>query len=174
MLSKYYIYIEKIRKKIILILLYSITFLILFVLLVKYFQKNTQNDDNKIAKHLEELKTIFYNIDKDCKIINIKGKKNNINFLNTISFKGHQVGPLILENPLKWKGPYLNNNYEIQYIEYQIIKTKYGIFITPGEGVKLSNGKIIGENINIKETDNEYNIKAQLRIKGKNLFFKLK
>jgi len=165
---------ERYKTKVGKLFFYIFLFTILFLLLLKYFQKDNKNDDIKISKDIEKLNSIFVDIDKNCKIIDFKGKKNNINFLNVISFKGNQIGPLVLENSSNWQGSYLDNNYEVQGIQYQIVKTKYGLFVIPGDGVVLSNGKIVGENIIVNDIDNEYTIKSQFRVKGKNLFFKIK
>ncbi|MFC1841987.1 hypothetical protein ACFLYA_02865, partial [Candidatus Dependentiae bacterium] len=43
------------------------------------------------------------------------------------------------------------DNPTIQDQEYQIVRTKKGYFITPGDGIKLSNGKVIGKDIILDE-----------------------
>ena len=56
-----------------------------------------------------------------------------------------------LAYPEKWHGPYLERNPSVQGIEYQVVYTRKGYFITPGQGVKLPNGKIIGKDIILDE-----------------------
>jgi len=62
-------------------------------------------------------------------------------------FTGSEVGPMNLVHPEKWEGPYLKDNPTIYHIAYQVVSTKKGYFVTPGDGVKLPNKKIIGTDI---------------------------
>jgi hypothetical protein len=54
-------------------------------------------------------------------------------------------------HPEKWEGPYLQDNPTMLGQEYQIVRTLKGHFITPGEGVRLPNGKVIGKDIILDE-----------------------
>lgn len=107
-----------------------------------------------IAQDILKLKQIFVSIDQDCKILGFDYQKNPINFLNVGSFAGSEVGPMNLTYPDRWKGPYLDNNLTVQDQEYQVVYTKKGYFITPGDGVKLPNGKVIGKDILLDEDAN--------------------
>ena len=60
------------------------------------------------------------------------------------SFEGSEVGSLNLAYPKKWQGPYLGDNPTFQGKAYQIIRTKNGYFVTPGDGIMLPNGLVIG------------------------------
>jgi hypothetical protein len=72
------------------------------------------------------------------------------------SFEGSQVGPLVLAYPAKWEGPYLSVNPTIQDKFYEIMRVKGGVFVLPGTGVTLPNGKVIGKDFQInKRTDVE-------------------
>lgn len=108
-------------------------------------------NDELIAQHIQTLKDIFYTINKECKIIAFRYKKNIIDFLNVKSFMSNIVGPMSIKYRDKWQGPYLDNNLSIRNIFYQIIKTKKGYYILPGDGVQLSNGKIIGKTLVINK-----------------------
>jgi len=107
--------------------------------------------DVMIAKEVQVLVDIFKRIDKKCKIISFDYQKNRINFLNVEKFAGSEVGPMNLAYPKNWEGPYLKDNPTIQDKEYQVVRTDKGYFITPGDGVKLSNGKIVGKDIVLNE-----------------------
>ena len=107
--------------------------------------------DVMIAKEVRVLVDIFKRIDKKCKIIGFDYQKNPINFLNVEKFVGSEVGPMNLAYPKNWEGPYLRDNPTIQDKEYQIVKTKQGYFVTPGDGVKLSNDKVVGKDIVLDE-----------------------
>lgn len=104
-----------------------------------------------IVKDLDTLVEIFERIDKQAKIMEFDAQKNAINFLNVGSFKGSQVGPMNLAYPQQWQGPYVTEAPRIQNIDYQVVYTKKGYFITPGDGVQLPNGKIIGKDIRLDE-----------------------
>lgn len=114
--------------------------------------------DNLIADDIVKLKKIFQKINRDCKIINFKHTKNYIDFLNVEKFVGSEVGSLDLAHPEKWSGPYLHNNPVIQEQLFQIIKTKKGNFIVPGEGIKIGNKKIIGKDIIFDENSDIENM----------------
>lgn len=127
-------------------------FLILFGLAGwNYWDRAKNNIDIIIADDVTQLAHILNQIHKDCHIIDFEHSKNNIDFLNVISFEGSEVGPMNLKYPKKWHGAYLKDNPTMQEKYYQIIKTKQGYWVVPGDGVKLSNGLIIGKDIIIDE-----------------------
>lgn len=100
-----------------------------------------------IAAEVIRLRDIFHRIHKTCTIIDFDEQKNPINFLNVEKFTGSEVGPMNLVHPEKWEGPYLQDNPTLYNISYQVVSTKKGYYITPGDGVKLPNNKIIGKDI---------------------------
>lgn len=100
-----------------------------------------------IAQEVVQLRDIFHRIHKTCTIIDFDEQKNSINFLNVEKFTGSEVGPMNLVHPEKWEGPYLKDNPTMQKIAYQVVSTKKGYYITPGDGVKLPNKKIVGKDI---------------------------
>ncbi|MFA6065583.1 MAG: hypothetical protein WC707_00160 [Candidatus Babeliaceae bacterium] len=120
--------------------------LFIFTLYQLFTTKKTINDQ-LIAQQVHELASIFKRINDTCHITKFKHEKNYIDFLNTRAFEGSEVGPMVVMFPKKWQGPYLHDNFTIQDQYYQILNTKYGYFIVPGDGVKLSNNKIIGKDI---------------------------
>ena len=100
-----------------------------------------------IAAEVVRLRDIFHRIHKTCEIIDFDAQKNPINFLNVEKFTGSEVGPMNLVHPEKWEGPYLKDNPTLYKISYQVVSTKKGYFITPGDGVELPNKKVIGKDI---------------------------
>lgn len=123
--------------------------LVLTVISVRYNTKRTAG--LLIAQHVKELAAIFTRINKECSILGFDHQKNRINFLTVEKFVGSEVGSMNLGYPSKWRGPYLSDNPTMQGKEYLVVRTKKGLFITPGEGVKLPNGKIIGKDISLDE-----------------------
>lgn len=130
--------------------------IVLFVVLVGialfrlFYQVRTISDE-MISREVVQLVDIFKRIDKKCRIISFDYQKNHINFLNVKSFVGSEVGPMNLVYPENWEGPYLEDNPIIQGKEYQIVNTKKGYFITPGDGVVLNNRKVVGKDIILDE-----------------------
>lgn len=106
-----------------------------------------------IAEDIAKLVVIFEKIDETCDIIDFDNQKNPINFLTVKKdgFVGSQVGSMNLVYPENWQGPYLQENPTLQSKEFQIVRTRAGYFITPGQGVELPNGKVIGKDIILDE-----------------------
>jgi len=148
--------------------------LLMFIVIsvVNLFYRSKHTTGNLIAREVVQLHDIFQRIHQTCKIIDFDYQKNRINFLNVKSFTGSEVGPMNLVHPNKWEGPYLENNPTMQAIEYQIVRTKKGYFITPGDNVKLPNGKIVGKDIKLDEDADiavMMNDKDMLMFKGESL-----
>jgi len=125
--------------------------LLVGITVFSYWSRPRTYSAEVIVKDLDMLVEIFESIDKKAKIMEFDAQKNTINFLNVGSFKGSQVGPMNLAYPQEWQGPYLIEAPRIQNIDYQVVRTNKGYFITPGDGVQLPNGKIIGKEILLDE-----------------------
>jgi hypothetical protein len=117
------------------------------ITLVNYFTSSDLLTSRVIAHDVKQLEKIFTRIHNTCRILGFDHQKNIINFLNVKSFTGSEVGSMNLAYPDKWRGPYMDDNPTVQRQEYMIVQTDSGYFITPGEGVELPNGKVIGTDI---------------------------
>lgn len=113
----------------------------------RFYRSAQQATDRIAAEQVKTLVKILRKIDDTCGIVDITRDRSVIDFLTVKSFVGSEVGSLNLMEPSKWAGAYLNVNYAIQGKPYEIIRTKDGYFVVPGEGVKLSSGKVIGKDI---------------------------
>lgn len=134
-------------------LLSSILLIFLVISTVRYFLKDIHSVTDKIiTEHIDILAKIIETIDQKCRIIGFDHQKNYVDFLNVKSFSGSEIGSMNLMYPENWEGPYLETNLTIQEKPYMIVKTKFGYYLTPGEGVRLSNGKVIGEDIKLLES----------------------
>ncbi|MDP3889557.1 MAG: hypothetical protein Q8Q25_03385 [bacterium] len=122
-----------------------------FIAITNVFFSSKKITSGMITEEVAKLAYIFQRIDQTCSILSFDYQKNPINFLNVKTFTGSEVGPMNLVHPEKWEGPYLEDNPTIQGKEYQVVKTNQGYFITPGDGVKLPNGKIVGVDIVLDE-----------------------
>lgn len=129
----------------------SIVILLVIITAFNYYYRPKTYIADLIVKDLVTLQEVFKKIDEHCKIMGFDYQKNPINFLNVGTFKGSEVGPMNLTYPTQWQGPYLNENLRVQGKEYQVVKTKKGLFITPGDGVQLPSGKVIGKDIVLDE-----------------------
>jgi hypothetical protein len=132
---------------------------LLSVSLVNFYYRSDIVTGSVIADDVKELAIILQKIDKECTIMGFDHQQNSLNFLNVISFSGSEVGSMNLAHPEYWKGPYQEDNAAVQGVEYMLVKTNDGYFVTPGNGVKLPNGKIIGQDIIF---DKESNIGAMM------------
>ncbi|MBA3752185.1 hypothetical protein H0X06_05355 [Candidatus Dependentiae bacterium] len=128
-------------------------FFVLFLIVVsrQFLMQVRSEDDHTIAKDIGMLQGLFNTINESSKIIAIRSQKSPINFLNVQSFAGSFVGPLKVAYPENWKGPFRTEPLEFQGKEYEIVCTKKGFYIVPGEGVVLANGKVIGETLKFTE-----------------------
>lgn len=145
--------------------------LFLFALAQLLHQARTISDQ-LIVEDVQRLSQIFKTIDENCKIISFEHQKNYIDFLNVEKFVGSEVGAMNLMAPEKWKGPYLKDNPMVQDKLYQVVRTRNGYFVTPGDGVRLANGKVIGKDIVLDEHANIealINDPQGLQYKGKSL-----
>jgi hypothetical protein len=126
----------------------GILFASLFLFTFYYFFSEARRAVNSIiADHITELLSIFRRIHQTCKISKLDLEKTPINFLNVQSFVGSDVGSMNLAYPEGWEGPYAPINFTIQGRYYYILKSTKGYYIVPGDGVRLSNGKVIGRDI---------------------------
>ena len=135
-------------------LLTIVLFIILIAISIFGFYYGTRSETAQdIAAEVTVLTQIFTRIDATCSITGFQNQKNPIDFLTVKKdgFVGSQVGSMSLAHPEKWDGPYVERNFEVQGKEYQIIRTKQGYYITPGHGVTLPNGAIIGKDIILDE-----------------------
>ncbi len=125
--------------------------LLLFTVWFLMHRSKLEQDDI-IANHVQQLVTIFKKINEDCGIIGFEDeggsrKKNYIDFLTVKAVAGSQIGSLNVLHPDKWQGPYVAENITAQEHYYYVIRIKGEYYIIPGDGMKLSNGKIIGKDI---------------------------
>jgi hypothetical protein len=121
------------------------------IVIFNFYYQTREYSSGLITKDLGFLQTIFKQIDDKCRIVSFDHTKNSINFLNVGCFEGFEVGPIKLAYPKQWQGPYVEKNPSLQGVEYQIVRTKSGYFIVPGDGVILPNGKVMGKDIKIDE-----------------------
>jgi hypothetical protein len=130
-------------------ILASILLCFLFMLsCVTFWYQSTIITDAFIVSDVKILASLFKKINEQCTILDFKFQSNNqIDFMQVISFEGSELGSMLLQYPQRWRRPYLRDNFTAQGKFYQIVKTKDGFFILPGDGVILHNGKIIGKDI---------------------------
>jgi hypothetical protein len=154
------------KKNYVVPILISILLIVLMSLTIKWLIHEAENEDQLIVPSIKMLYHTFEEINKTAGISGFDQEKTPIDFLNVEKFAGSEIGAMNLVHPEKWQGPYLKSNAKIQGIFFQIIKTVKGYFITPGDGVKLSNGKVIGKDIILNNHSD-----IELMMKDKNQLF---
>ncbi|MCL4360730.1 hypothetical protein M1446_00030 [Candidatus Dependentiae bacterium] len=145
-------------------------FIFLFGFSLYYFWRESRVETNFIiGQHIEKLKNIFDKIDSQAKILGFNQNKFYIDFLNVKNFSGSYIGPMLLAEPQNWAGPYLNDNFNIQEKLYRILKIENDYFIVPDDGVQLSDGKIIGKDIQFaSESDINQMLENKILINDQN------
>ena len=131
-----------------------------------------------MSQDIARLVYIFEDINKTAGILGFDHQKNDINFLNIKKngFVGSEIGSMNLIHPDKWQGPYEKEIPRIEEEDYMVVRTKKGYFVTPGDGVKLPNGKIIGTDILLDEDadiESMMHDEQMLAYKGKALAAKI-
>lgn len=116
-----------------------------------FFKEARNGTDEIVAHDVKRLAEIFALIDSICRIKDFEHIHNYIDFLTVEAFRGSEIGSMNLVYPDNWEGPYLDDNPTVQEKYYEVLKTKQGYYIVPGQGVRLSNGKTIGADIVLNE-----------------------
>lgn len=128
-----------------------------------YWSHNKDFTDALIVQDIKKLSSIFDSIKNNAGIQSFEHQKNYIDFLTVKDFIGSEIGSMNLNHPEKWQGPYVDDNPTVQDKYYLVVQTNNGYFITPGEGVKLANGKVIGKNILL---DKDADVRAMISDKS--------
>ncbi len=165
------------RRSDLLAVIFGVICIALIIGVSRYFLMQVRyGEDQPVVADIEKLQTIFNSINESAQIVSFKGRKAPINFLTVRSFAGSSVGPLKVTRPDQWKGPYITEPIEAQGIEYQLVATKKGVYIVPGDGVQLANGKVMGDTVRITDAsdiDVMMSDPTQLQSKSKPLAAKL-
>ncbi|MFH1461841.1 MAG: hypothetical protein ABIF12_02765 [bacterium] len=129
-----------------------------------------------ISQDIQMIVNALNEIDKECSILSIESDRNVIDFLTVVKFVGSGVGCLNLAYSENWTGPYIEINPTIKGRLYEIVKTKEGFFVVPGQGVKLPNKLRIGKDFQINfdsVISDMIKIGGPLNYEGKALAIKL-
>ena len=152
-----------------------------FSALLFFIRRAPLAQDELIAQHIQQLSAAFKKIDADCGIVGFEDeggsrKKCYIDFLNVKTFTGSEIGALNVLYPDRWHGPYMDDNPTVQERFYYVMRSHNRYYVVPGDGIRLSNGKIIGKDLIVDENsdiDQLINDPAGLRYKDKPLAVKL-
>ncbi len=124
---------------------------LLTVLLIIFFYRIFHDRSTVLSSVVKDdllrIERVLNQIDKDCNILSIRAERAFVDFFTVEKFTGSTVGCLNLAYPKKWKGPYLQQNPSVQGKLYEIVKTKDGYFVIPGQGVSLPNRLTMGKDI---------------------------
>ncbi len=136
-------------KKFFPILSITLLFLLVIFFLFRVYKNKPYFVTSLISDDIVMIVDSLNRIDKECSILSIEHNRNYIDFLNVVKFTGSEVGCLNLAYPDKWQGPYIEDNPTMHGKLYEIVKTKEGVFVVPGLGVKLPNGFRVGKHFEI-------------------------
>lgn len=131
------------------------SFVLIFIIafgLYTYFAQEPGIVSDFVHQDVLKVAQLLEKIDTHCKILAIRSGNNPIDFLNVIAFAGSEIGPLNLEYPKKWQGPYIQDNPVFLGHVYELVSTNNGYFVVPGRGARLPNGLIMGTDIKITQT----------------------
>jgi hypothetical protein len=137
--------------------------ILIFTFVIRVFYTRPSLIASIIEDDIKLIALALEKIDARCSILSIDDERNEVDFLQIHSFVGSSVGPFNLAYPDCWEGPYLNVNPTIKGKHYEILKAADGIFIVPGMGVPLPNGRIVGKDF---ELSSKTRIGDLLRDKG--------
>lgn len=123
-------------------------FIGLFALsVVQLFRHTRQVADYAIVQDMQRLGQIFDQINVDCGVVGFEHERSYVDFLNVEKFAGSEVGAMNLLYPDKWQGPYVHDNPTVHEQQYVVVGHNTGYYLVPGDGVKLSTGKVVGVDI---------------------------
>ncbi len=151
--------------------------LLLIFFILRVFHNKPYFASAIISSDLRKIVSALEKIDKDCSILSMDNVQNNVDFLNVKSFTGSEIGSLNLAYPKNWRGPYLYDNPTFKGKSYRIVKAKDGVFVIPGDGVKLPNGLIVGKDFKITPDSlisKMIESRGKLNYKGSSLAVQLK
>jgi hypothetical protein len=122
---------------------------LLIIFLMRVFSDRSQVLVNVIRDDLDRIESTLEAIDHDCNILDILSSAAQLDFSTVEKFVGSTIGGLNLAHPENWKGPYMDQNPTIQQRFYQIVQAKDGYFVVPGQGVRLPNHLVMGQELKI-------------------------
>lgn len=117
-----------------------------------------------MSQDVQNLAAMLGEINERCFIKAVSHARIKLDFLATEQFSG---SGLTLAHPERWEGPYVSATPRIQGKAYELVKTTEGLFVVPGEGVRLPNGSRMGRQVKITPNTR---ITAMIKQGGK-LFF---
>lgn len=95
-----------------------------------------------IQGDLNQIAHATYLMDHDCGLQELRTGRHPIKLLTQ---KTPPESVIELSHPENWRGPYLHKVLTLQGKPYELLKTKNGLYVVPGNGVKLPSGAVIGD-----------------------------
>jgi hypothetical protein len=155
----------------------SLLTILLFIFIFRIINEKPYHLAAIIKSDLDQIEKALTEIDTQCDILQLTSDRVPVDFLNIIKFEGSTVCGINLAFSNRWKGPYLKRNPMLQGKFYELIKTKYGYYLIPGNKVTLPNGYIVGKDFSIDtntQIDNLTKPNGYLNYRGTPLARKIK
>ena len=131
------------------------------VLVVRSLHNKPEFTAAMLSHDLRTIEMALHQIDASCDILSLDRDRIHVDFLTVASFHSSEVGGINLGRPENWEGPYVPDNPALQGKVYEVVTVDQGVFLTPGDGVELPNGLVMGRDVvitpetNISELLNE-------------------
>lgn len=144
----------------------SISFFLLLITLAvsKEVYNKPRFTAGVISQDVQRLAAIMGEINERCLIKVVSKGRIKLDFLSSDLAPAVETSGLILAHPEQWDGPYVSSTPRIQGKPYELLQTKDGLFVLPGEGVRLPNGYRMGKHVKVSS---QSNITAMMTSGGK-------
>jgi len=100
-----------------------------------------------VRRDMQRIVRALYQVDRYCHIETVTPGLHPLNFLTLPRPTERDFCGIELEFPKQWTGPYFSEVPVLDNTPYQLLKTEKGLFLVPGNGVRLPNGNVIGIDI---------------------------
>lgn len=137
----------RIDKKVFPIFSVLILAFLLVLFIWRYYKAKPIYEAQLINSQVTKLEQVLRDIDDSCSILSVQHDRTPIDFLTVEKFVGSEIGGLNLAYPKYWAGAYVHDNFSMRGVSYELIKAKDGYFIVPGNGLRLPNGLVMGDDI---------------------------
>lgn len=132
----------------------SILVLLIGVSFIKLLSERPLFMATLVSKDIKKIVTKLEIIDEQCVATSLGSGRTPLNFFTVKNFTGSVIGGIELQNPVGWRGPYLEVNPSLQQQYYELVETGDGFYVIPGRGVILPNGYVVGKDFDVmKDTD---------------------
>jgi len=122
-----------------------VSIVLLIVCTAHFVGQSSEWNAGTVRADLSHLEEALKNFDGDCGIQEVLSGGHSLLFLTQTARPTDAFAAFKLANENTWRGPYIHKVPVAQGYPYMLLKTNKGLFIVPGEGVRLPKGSILGK-----------------------------